>query len=72
MKVFDEAKVFYSWSKYIVRFRYITDMGYTFFKDKMKCNDLEIALVRDNPSTFKDILISSNNYELIKYEKRSN
>ena len=48
------------------------DMGYTFFKDKMKCNDLEIALVRDNPSTFKDILISSNNYELIKYEKRSN
>lgn len=47
-------------------------MGYTFFKDTMKCNDLEIALVRDNPSTFKDILISSNNYELIKYEKRSN
>lgn len=66
IKVFDEAKVYYSWSKYIVRFRYITDMGYTFFKSKLKCNDLEVMIVKDKPSTFEDILISSNNYELIK------
>ena len=70
-KVFDEAKVFYSWSKCIVRFRYVADIGYTFFKETLKCSDLEIALTRDKPSTFQDILITSNNYELIKYEKRS-
>lgn len=72
LKVFDEAKVYFSWSHCIVRFKYITDLGYSFFKDTMKCNDLEIAITKDKPSTFKDILISSNNYELIKYEKRSN
>lgn len=72
LKVFDEAKVYFSWSQCIVKFKYITDLGYSFFKDTMRCNDLEIAMVKDKPSTFKDILISSNNYELIKYEKRSN
>lgn len=72
LKVFDEAKVYFSWSQCIVKFKYITDLGYSFFKDTMRCNDLEIAIVKDKPSTFKDILISSNNYELIKYEKRSN
>ena len=72
LKVFDEAKVFYSWAKYIIRYKYITDMGYIFFKDKMNCKNLEVVLIKDKPSTFKDILISSNNYELIKYEKRDN
>lgn len=72
LKVLDEAKVFYSWSKCIVRFKYITDLGYSFFKDILVCKNLEIELLKDRPSTFQDILISSNNYELIKYEKRGN
>ncbi len=38
----------------------------------MNCKNLEVVLIKDKPSTFKDILISSNNYELIKYEKRDN
>lgn len=71
LKVLDEAKVFYSWSKCIVRFRYITDLGYSFFKNKLNCKDVEIEIIKDKPSTFKDILISSNNYDLIKYEKGS-
>lgn len=71
LKILDEAKVFYSWSKYIIRFKYITDLGYSFFKQELLCKDVEIELIKDRPSTFKDILISSNNYELIKYEKGS-
>ena len=70
-KIFDEAKIYFSWSKCLVKFRYVTDIGYSFFKESLTCKDLEIALVKDKPSTFQDILISSNNYELIKYEKRS-
>lgn len=72
LKSFDEAKVFYSWSKCLIKFRFITDVGFSIFKPELKCQDVEIALTRDKASTFKDILISSNNYELIKYEKRSN
>lgn len=71
LKVLDEAKVYYSWSRCIVRFRYITDMGYSFFKPELKCTP-EIVITKDKPSTFKDILITSNNYELINYEKGSN
>lgn len=69
-KVSDEAKVFYSWSKCIVKFKYITDLGYSFFKETLLCKNLEIELLKSAPSTFQDILISNNNYELIKYEKR--
>lgn len=65
LKVLDEAKVFYSWSKYIIRFRYVTDLGYSFFKNLLTCKDVEIELIRDKPCTFQDILISSNNYDLI-------
>lgn len=65
LKVLDEAKVFYSWSKYIVKFNFITDLGYSFFKETLVCKNLEVVLIKDRPSTFKDILISSNNYELI-------
>ncbi len=72
LKVFDEAKVFYSWSKCIIKFKYITDIGYSIYKNTLKCNDVQIALKKDKPWVFKDVLISSNNYELIKYEKGSN
>lgn len=69
-KVYDEAKVYYSWSKYLIRFKYITDMGYTFFKSQLNCKAPELLMVKNKPSTFQDILISSNNYDLIKYEER--
>jgi hypothetical protein len=71
LKVFDEAKIYYSWSRCIIKYRPTTDLGYSIFKSEFKCECPEIAFTRDKPSTFKDILISSNNYELIKYEKGS-
>lgn len=64
-KIFDEAKLFYNSAKYIAKFRYITDMGYSFFKKEFECSNLEIVLIRDRPDTFKDIMISMNNYELL-------
>lgn len=71
LKIFDEAKLYYSWSKCILKFTYIVDLGFTIRKDILQCNNVEVALERDHPCTFEDILISSNNYELIKYEKGS-
>lgn len=64
LKIYDEAKVYYSWSRCIVRYQPVTDLGYAFYKGELKCTP-EIMMVRDKPSTFKDILISNNNYELI-------
>ena len=64
-KIFDEAKVYYSWAKYIIKFKYITDMGYSFYKEELKCTEVSLALVRECPDTFKEIMISSNNYDLI-------
>lgn len=66
LKVLDEAKVFYSWSKCIIRFKPTTDLGYSFFKETLICKETSIEILKDRPSTFQDILISSNNYELIK------
>lgn len=64
-KIKDEANIFFSWSKYIIKFKYVTDIGYSFFKSKLNCQDVEVVLVRKKPCTFQDILITSNNYELI-------
>lgn len=64
-KVFDEAKLFFSWSKCIVRYKCPIDIGYSYRYKTLKCEYPEIALERDKPSTFKDILISNNNYEIV-------
>lgn len=66
LKVKDEAMLFYSWSKYIIRFKYPIDVGYSLFKPKLKCEYPEIVVQKSRPSKFEDILVSNNNYELIK------
>lgn len=64
-KIFDEAKIYYLSSKYIVRFKYLVDMGYCFNKEKLKCTNVEVVFTREKPDTFKDIMISNYNYDLI-------
>lgn len=64
-KLLDEAKIYYDWSKYIIRFKYICDMGYSFYKDELKCTDVSIYFTRESPSKFQDILINNNKYDLI-------
>lgn len=61
-KLQDEAKIFYDWSKYIIKFKYVSDMGYQFYKEDLKCTDVEVCFQRESPATFKDILIYNNKY----------
>lgn len=65
LKIFDEAKLYYSWSKCIIKYKYPMDLGFSYRKEELNCEDPKIALERDNPATFKDILISNNNYEIV-------
>lgn len=62
-KLADEAKLLYHYSKCIIKFKYIIDMGYVFREDNLKCRDVSIYLVREHPDTFNDVLISNYKYE---------
>ena len=62
-KLADEAKLLYHYSKCIIKFKYIIDMGYMFKEDNLKCRDVSIYLVREHPDTFNDVLISNYKYE---------
>lgn len=64
-KVFDEAKIKYSAYKCIIRFKYVTDMGMSFYKEKLKCQEVEPVLVRDHPDKFVDILITNYDYKTL-------
>lgn len=64
-KIQDEAKLYYNWAKYIIKFKYNVDMGYSFHKNDLKCEDFEIVLERESPDKFKDILITNAKYELL-------
>lgn len=65
LKVYDEAKIYYSWSKCIIRYKYPIDLGYTHLRKELNCEKPEIVLEREHPATFKDILISNNNYNIV-------
>lgn len=65
IKVFDESKLYYCWSKCIIKYKYPVDLGYSFYRKNFSYEYPEIALERDKPAKFKDILISNNNYELL-------
>ena len=64
-KIFEEAKIKYSGYKCIIRFKYFTDMGMSFYKDELQCQEVEPVLVRDHPDKFKDILITNYKYKII-------
>lgn len=63
-KLLEEAKLYYNIAKYFVRFKYPVDVGYKRFRNKMNIKDAEIVYVREHPTTFKDILYSTNDYKL--------
>lgn len=65
LKSYDEAYVYYSWSKYIIKFQYITDLGYSYFKPKLQCKNPEIVIIKKSPSTFQDILITNHKYTVL-------
>lgn len=62
-KLMDEAKLRYYASKCIIKFKYITDVGYSYFIPDLKCTDVSIALERDHVDKFTDILVDNYKYE---------
>ena len=64
-KIEDESKIMYNWSRCILRFKYLTDMGDSFVKKVITVDNPEVVLRREHPANFKDIMVSSNNYILI-------
>lgn len=49
----------------VIRFKTLTDMGFQFYRRELTCQDPEIVLVRENPLTFDDILVTNNKYDYI-------
>lgn len=65
-KIADEAKLYHGTnSKGVIKFKYVTDMGYVFKVEKLNCTDVEIVLEKNHPDKFVDILINNNKYELL-------
>lgn len=64
-KLLDEAKVYYSGEKYFIRFKYPLNLGYKRYREKMKVYNAEMIYTREKPATFKDILISENEYQYL-------
>lgn len=64
-KILDEAKLYFQGPKYIIKYKYNTDMGYSFDKEVLKCTDVEVVFVKDTPDTFKDVMIYDNKYDLL-------
>lgn len=64
-KIKDECKILEFASPYIFRVPYISDFGMTFFKRDFITGNAELIETREIPK-FKDILITNNNYEVLK------
>lgn len=64
-KLLDEAKIFFTGPKYIIKFKYVSDMGYYFEKQTLKCTQAEPVYINPSHTTFKDIMINDNKYEVL-------
>ncbi len=62
-RLLDEAKLKYSWSRCIIKYRSYIDRHDSYYSDILKCDKPEIVLEREHPCTFKDILVSTNTYD---------
>lgn len=54
----------YPFNRYIVKFKYIIDRGFLFWKPIIKTDNLELAEKKDI-SRFADLLVSNYDYEII-------
>lgn len=64
-KLLDEAKVYYSSKRHFVKFKIPIDLGYKRYRKKMKIQKANIIYTREKPATFKDILVSQNDYQFV-------
>lgn len=63
-KMLDECKLKEFNKRYIFRIPYISDLGFTFYKENLQSDKAELIITRD-PLKFKDILVSTNTYSFL-------
>lgn len=63
-KILDECKLRYSNRKYIYRVPFISELGYSFYKENYNTGEAELIETRD-VQKFKDILVTNYDYETL-------
>ena len=63
-QILEECKIAESAAKYIFRIPYISTVKYKFYIPELKTDKAELIITRE-PLKFKDILTSTNDYELL-------
>lgn len=63
-KIYEECSINEHNNRYIFKVRISTDVGYRFYKEEAILESPELIVKRE-PLTFKDVLISNNNYKYI-------
>lgn len=64
-KIKDEAMLQFARFRCIVKYKSPVDLGYAYYKEILKCESPEVVSVIDKPYTFKDILITNYDYEML-------
>ncbi len=75
-KIYDECSIIESNKVAIFKIPYITDLGFSIFKENFVTDQAELILTRE-PLKFNEVLLSNYNYQFIsdelrKYNKKSN
>lgn len=63
-KLYEECWVYEHSLKYILKVPFISDLGFTFYKDKIKLESPEL-IVKRNPLKLSDILVTNNKYDIL-------
>lgn len=63
-QILDECKIRDSGKKYIFRIPYITNIGFTIYRDTLITDKAELIIERE-PLKFKDVLITDNEYDVL-------
>ena len=64
-KCLDAAKIYYNNMKYFIRFKPITDLGYSYYRENVTLKQVELVYSRDKAMTLKDLMIDSKNYDIV-------
>lgn len=64
-KCLDAAKVYYNNMKHFIKFKPITDLGYSYFRENVTLKQVKLVYSRDNPMKLKDLIIDSKNYDIV-------
>ena len=64
-KIYDECNIMESNKVAIFKIPFLTDMGFTLFKDSFTSDQSELVCVRE-PLKFSDILLTNYNYQFYR------